>query len=235
MNFGYLAAEPSSFSVMDAAFDAGIVLFDTADVYGGPQSPDMAKGYGISEQTVGRWLRQSGHRDDIVLASKVYQPMGLGPNDRRLSAYHIKRACEASLRRLQTDHIDLYQMHHVDRATSPAGPLDAELRAFVAALLPKQWSPEQISHVLRAEFADQPWRHLAIETLYGAVYRPGDTGLERNSTNAVRTGRRRRRRHPRRCKAAICDPPSMIDQRLAEAEMGAASPAALGRHELDRV
>ena len=59
----------------------------------------------------------SGHRDDIVLATKVYQPMGLGPNDRRLSAYHIRRACEASLRRLQTDHIDLYQMHHVDRAT----------------------------------------------------------------------------------------------------------------------
>src|SRR4029078_3148257 len=77
----------------------------------------MARGYGISEQTVGRWLRHSGHRDDIVLATKVYQPMGLGPNDRKLSAYHIRRACEASLRRLQTDHIDLYQMHHVDRAT----------------------------------------------------------------------------------------------------------------------
>jgi len=77
----------------------------------------MKKGYGIAEETVGRWLQHSGHRDDIVLATKVYQPMGLGPNDRRLSAYHIRRACEASLRRLQTDHIDLYQMHHVDRAT----------------------------------------------------------------------------------------------------------------------
>ena len=77
----------------------------------------MDKGYGISEETIGRWLQRSGRRDDIVLATKVYQPMGLGPNDRRLSAYHIRRACEASLRRLQTDHIDLYQMHHVDRAT----------------------------------------------------------------------------------------------------------------------
>src|SRR5690349_5528609 len=113
----HLADEPRSFAVLDAAFDAGIIFFDTADVYGGPQSPDMAMGYGISEQTVGRWLQRSGHRDDIVLATKVYQPMGLGPNDRRLSAYHIRRACEASLRRLQTDHIDLYQMHHVDRAT----------------------------------------------------------------------------------------------------------------------
>jgi len=117
MNFGYLVDEANSFTVMDAAVDAGINFFDTADVYGGPQSPDMKQGYGVAEETVGRWLQRSGHRDDIVLATKVYQPMGLGPNDRRLSAYHIKRACEASLRRLQTDHIDLYQMHHVDRAT----------------------------------------------------------------------------------------------------------------------
>jgi aryl-alcohol dehydrogenase-like predicted oxidoreductase len=117
MNFGYTVSESDSFTVMDAAFDAGINFFDTADVYGGLQSPDMKKGYGISEETVGRWLQRSGRRDDIVLATKVYQPMGLGPNDRRLSAYHIRRACEASLRRLQTDHIDLYQMHHVDRAT----------------------------------------------------------------------------------------------------------------------
>ena len=117
MNFGYTVDESSSFAVMDAAVDAGINFFDTADVYGGPQTPEMKKGYGIAEETVGRWLKHSGHRDDIVLATKVYQPMGLGPNDRRLSAYHIRRACEASLRRLQTDHIDMYQMHHVDRAT----------------------------------------------------------------------------------------------------------------------
>src|SRR6476646_612567 len=117
MNFGYTVDEATSFAVMDAAIEEGINFFDTADVYGGPQTPDMKKGYGIAEQTVGRWLQRSGHRDDIVLATKVYQPMGLGPNDRRLSAYHIRRACEASLGRLQTDHIDLYQMHHVDRAT----------------------------------------------------------------------------------------------------------------------
>src|SRR5690242_15194738 len=117
MNFGYDVDEASSFEIMNAAIDAGINFFDTADVYGGPQTADMAKGYGISEEIIGRWLRRSGRRDDIVLASKVYQPMGLGPNDRRLSAYHLRRACEASLRRLQTDHIDLYQMHHVDRST----------------------------------------------------------------------------------------------------------------------
>jgi aryl-alcohol dehydrogenase-like predicted oxidoreductase len=117
MNFGFTADEPASSAIMDAAIDAGINLFDTADVYGGLQTPDMEKGYGISEEIIGRWLQRSGRRDDIVLASKVYQPMGLGPNDRRLSAYRIRRACEASLRRLQTDHIDLYQMHHVDRET----------------------------------------------------------------------------------------------------------------------
>nr|WP_033326940.1 aldo/keto reductase [Streptomyces yerevanensis] len=117
MDFGFTVDESTSFAVMDTAIEAGINLFDTADVYGGPQTADMAKGYGVSEETIGRWLKRSGRRDDIVLATKVYQPMGLGPNDRRLSAYHIRRACEASLRRLQTDHIDLYQMHHIDRAT----------------------------------------------------------------------------------------------------------------------
>jgi aryl-alcohol dehydrogenase-like predicted oxidoreductase len=117
MNFGELTDEAESFAIMDEALDAGINLFDTADVYGGPQSPDMEKGFGLSEEVIGRWLAQGGRRGRIVLATKVYQPMETGPNDRRLSAYHIRRACEASLRRLGTDHIDLYQMHHIDRAT----------------------------------------------------------------------------------------------------------------------
>jgi aryl-alcohol dehydrogenase-like predicted oxidoreductase len=117
MRFGFTADERASCAIMDAAIEAGVNFFDTADVYGGPQSPDMEKGYGISEEIIGRWMKRTGRRDEIVLATKVYQPMGTGPNDRRLSAFHIRRACEASLRRLQTDHIDLYQMHHVDRAT----------------------------------------------------------------------------------------------------------------------
>jgi aryl-alcohol dehydrogenase-like predicted oxidoreductase len=118
MNFGELTDEVASFKIMDEALAAGINLFDTADVYGGPQSPDMEKGFGTSEEIIGRWLAQdSSRRDRIVLATKVYQPMGTGPNDKYLSAYYIRRACEASLKRLKTDHIDLYQMHHVDRAT----------------------------------------------------------------------------------------------------------------------
>lgn len=118
MNFGEWTDEPTSFRILDEALDAGINFLDTADVYGGPQAPDMAKGYGISEEIIGRWLTQDrSRRDRIVLATKVYQPMETGPNDKYLSAYHIRRACEASLKRLNTDHIDLYQMHHVDRAT----------------------------------------------------------------------------------------------------------------------
>jgi len=118
MNFGELTDEATSFLIMDEALNAGINFFDTADVYGGPQSPDMAKGFGTSEEIIGHWLAQdASRRNKILLATKVYQPMETGPNDKYLSAYHIRRACEASLKRLKTDHIDLYQMHHIDRAT----------------------------------------------------------------------------------------------------------------------
>jgi aryl-alcohol dehydrogenase-like predicted oxidoreductase len=118
MNFGWVTDEDAAFSIMDETLERGINLFDTADVYGGPQSPDMEQGYGISEEIIGRWLAQGGgRRDRFVLPTKAYQPMGTGPNDRHLSAYHIRKACEDSLRRLQTDHIDLYQMHHIDRST----------------------------------------------------------------------------------------------------------------------
>jgi len=112
MNFGWEASEADAHAIMDHALDLGINFFDTANVYGGQ------RGEGITEQIVGRWLAQRPEsRDRIVLATKVYGRMGDGPNDRGLSAYHIRRACEASLRRLQTDCIDLYQMHHIARDT----------------------------------------------------------------------------------------------------------------------
>ena len=96
MNFGMVADERASFSILDQALHAGINFIDTADVYGGQQSPDMEKGYGISEEIIGRWLAQDGRRERIVLATKVYQPMGNGPNDRRLSAYHIRKAAKTA-------------------------------------------------------------------------------------------------------------------------------------------
>jgi aryl-alcohol dehydrogenase-like predicted oxidoreductase len=112
MNFGPFTSEEDSYKIMDRAFELGINFFDTANVYG------WDKGKGVTENIIGRWLAKGeGRRDKIVLASKVYGEMGDGVNESKLSAYHIKKACEGSLKRLQTDHIDLYQMHHVDRAT----------------------------------------------------------------------------------------------------------------------
>lgn len=112
MNFGTRASEPDSFAIMDAALEAGVNFFDTADVYGG------RKYEGYTEQIIGRWLAQGGQRRErIVLATKCHGEMWTGPNGQGLSAMHIRRACEASLRRLRTDRIDLYQMHHVDRST----------------------------------------------------------------------------------------------------------------------
>jgi len=113
MNFGPLTTEEDSFAIMDKALDLGINFFDTANVYG------WKLGEGVTEQIVGRWFAQGGgRRDRVVLATKVYNRMGEWPNTSRLSALHIRQACEASLKRLQTDHIDLYQFHHVDR-TAP--------------------------------------------------------------------------------------------------------------------
>jgi aryl-alcohol dehydrogenase-like predicted oxidoreductase len=110
MNFGPETTEPDSYAIMDRALELGINFFDTADVYG------WRKGEGVTEQIIGRWWAQGGgRREKVVLATKVYGDMGDWPNESRLSALHIKRACEASLKRLQTDHIDLYQMHHIDR------------------------------------------------------------------------------------------------------------------------
>ncbi|MEZ4727075.1 MAG: aldo/keto reductase [Caldilineaceae bacterium] len=118
LSFGWRTSEADSHAIMDQALTLGINLIDTANVYGVEQPPPVWRGEGIAEQIVGRWLAQGGgRREQIVLATKLYQPMGSGPNERGLSAYHIRRACEESLRRLQTDHIDLYQMHHIDRNT----------------------------------------------------------------------------------------------------------------------
>ena len=117
MNFGWdqpgTEAE-EAFAIMDRALEHGINFFDTANVYGWQR--DGAIGEGRTEQIIGRWFAQGGgRREKVVLATKVFGRMGEWPNESHLSARHIIAACEASLRRLQTDHIDLYQFHHVDR------------------------------------------------------------------------------------------------------------------------
>jgi aryl-alcohol dehydrogenase-like predicted oxidoreductase len=112
MNFGPQTTEVDSFAIMDKALELGINFFDTANVYG------RKLGEGVTEQIIGRWFAQGGgRREKTVIATKVYGRIGDWPNQSRLSALNIRQAAEGSLRRLQTDHIDLYQMHHVDRDT----------------------------------------------------------------------------------------------------------------------
>jgi aryl-alcohol dehydrogenase-like predicted oxidoreductase len=112
MNFGPYTSEEEAQRIMDHALARGINFFDTADVYG------REAGFGTTESIIGRWSAQGGgRREKVVLATKVYGSNGEWPNESRLSARHIRAACEGSLRRLQTDCIDLYQMHHIDRQT----------------------------------------------------------------------------------------------------------------------
>lgn len=116
MNFGWHTSEEDSFKIMDRALELGINFFDTADVYG------WSEEHGYTEEIIGRWLAQGGgRRDAVVLATKVYNPVDRKANlpevnsdGRSLSAYKIMKHCEGSLKRLQTDRIDLYQMHHID-------------------------------------------------------------------------------------------------------------------------
>ncbi|MET7810623.1 aldo/keto reductase [Streptomyces sp. NPDC005395] len=117
MNFGPQTDEADSHAIMDAALDAGINFFDTANVYG------WGENKGRTEEIIGNWFAQGGdRRDKTVIATKVYGNMGADgeawPNHDKLSAVNIRRAVDASLKRLRTDHIDLYQFHHIDRATS---------------------------------------------------------------------------------------------------------------------
>jgi aryl-alcohol dehydrogenase-like predicted oxidoreductase len=121
MNFGPRTGEPDSHAIMDHALELGINFFDTANVYG------QHKGVGATETIVGNWFAKGdGRREKVVLATKVYSEMGSWPNESRLSALNIRRACDESLRRLQTDYIDLYQMHHVYREA----PWDELWQAF---------------------------------------------------------------------------------------------------------
>ena len=112
MNFGPETSESDSHTIMDSAHDRGINFFDTANAYGGD------KGKGATEEIVGRWFAGGGgRREKTVLATKLYGDMDPWPNNGKLSALNIRRALDASLKRLQTDYVDLYQFHHIDRAT----------------------------------------------------------------------------------------------------------------------
>ncbi|MCG2784797.1 MAG: aldo/keto reductase [Anaerolineae bacterium] len=112
MNFGPHTEEKDSFAIMDKALDLGINFFDTANVYG------WKTGEGITEKIVGNWFAQGGgRREKTIIATKAFGRMGDWPNQSRLSARHIREAVEGSLKRMQTDYIDMYQFHHIDRLT----------------------------------------------------------------------------------------------------------------------
>ena len=124
MNFGPLTPPAEAHAIMDHAHEIGINFFDTANRYGGAQSPpgQLAQPgearIGWTEEIIGEWFAGGNRRRErTVLATKLYGSMGDWPNEGKLSALNIRRACDASLRRLRTDYIDLYQMHHIDRDT----------------------------------------------------------------------------------------------------------------------
>ncbi|MDR1824603.1 MAG: aldo/keto reductase [Bifidobacteriaceae bacterium] len=135
MNFGPQTDEAEAFAIMDAALEAGIQFFDTANVYGGWE-PEGHRGW--TEEIMGRWFAQGGgRRERVVLATKVYADFNKDPHDPNdnaggLSAYKIKKSIEGSLRRLQTDHIELYQMHHID-AHAPWDEIFGAFEDLVAA------------------------------------------------------------------------------------------------------
>ena len=123
MTFGAQADDVASFAIMDRAWDGGIRFIDTADVYPVPMSFET---YGATEQIVGRWLRHRGVRDEVILATKGYFPSGPAPHQRGNSRRHLLEACEGSLRRLQTERIDLYLCHGWD----PSVPIEETLRGL---------------------------------------------------------------------------------------------------------
>ncbi len=123
MTFAGQCDEATAVAILDTAADRGVTFLDTADAYPIPPDTETA---GKTEEVIGRWFAQNGRRDEFVLATKCRLRVGTGPNDQGLSRRHIMAACAASLRRLKTDYLDLYQAHMFD----PETPIDETLRAF---------------------------------------------------------------------------------------------------------
>jgi aryl-alcohol dehydrogenase-like predicted oxidoreductase len=169
MTFGREIDEASARPIIARALDAGINFFDTANVYSN----------GASEEIVGRALKDV--RDKVVLATKVYGPMGDAPNDRGASRYHIMNSIQASLRRLQTDHVDLYQIHHFD----PATPLEETLRALddlvragqVRYIGCSNFAAWQVVRALRISDREHLAPFVSVQPRYNLVFREPETEL----------------------------------------------------------
>ncbi|MBX5436681.1 MAG: aldo/keto reductase [Alicyclobacillaceae bacterium] len=170
MTFGNQADKRTSHAILDTAFDAGVTFIDTADMYplGGTYEQ-----LGATEEIIGEWLK--GKRQQVVLATKCFGVMGPGPNDRGLSRKHIMQAVEDSLRRLQTDYIDLYQAHQFD----PTTPLDETLRAFddlvtqgkVRYIGVSNWRAWQVMKALGIQEQRGYCRIVSVQPRYNLLFR----------------------------------------------------------------
>jgi 1-deoxyxylulose-5-phosphate synthase len=176
MTFGHQCDEAASFAILDKAADRGVLFLDTADVYPVPPTPETA---GRTEEIVGRWLK--GKRDRFILATKCRMRVGRGPNDEGLSRRHILQAVEDSLRRLQTDYIDLYQPHLPD----PETPLEETLWALddlvrqgkVRYLGCSNYSAWQMALAL-GKSAQHGWaRFESVQPRYNLLYREIESEL----------------------------------------------------------
>ncbi|MEO6928687.1 MAG: aldo/keto reductase [Casimicrobiaceae bacterium] len=173
--FGWTVDERTSHTLLDTFVDAGFNLIDTADVYSTWVTGHVG---GESETIIGRWLAKRGKRDDVLIATKVGKPMGEGLSG--LSAAYITDAVEASLRRLQTDYIDLYQAHAFDAAT----PLDETLAAFarlieqgkVRAIGASNHTPAQLAAALAASDRLGLPRYATLQPLYNLYDRDAYEG-----------------------------------------------------------
>lgn len=178
MTFGLQCDEKTSFAILDRALEGGIDFIDTADVY--PLGGDVSTA-GRTEEIIGRWMRERGNRGRIVLATKCAGQMGPGPNDGGLSRYHIQRAVEASLRRLQTDVIDLYQVHAFD----PRTPIDETLRALddlvrsgkVRYVGCSNYPAWRLAEALGTSERLSIARYETLQPRYNAIYREIETEL----------------------------------------------------------
>lgn len=172
MTFGNQADEDTSFAIMDAAIEGGIDFFDTADVY--PLGGGLDRN-GATEEIMGRWFTARGKRDDVVLATKCFGAMGSRPNDSGLGRKHVIQACEDSLRRLQTDYIDLYQTHGPDAHV----PVEETMRALDDLVRAGKVRYVGASNYLAWQLADAVWTsrlhgiasYVSLQPRYNLLFR----------------------------------------------------------------
>ena len=189
MTFGGQCDEETSFAILDRAYESGVDFFDTADAYPLGGTPETI---GLTEEIIGRWMAERGLRDRIFLATKCRAPVGPTVNDAGLSRYNIQRAVEASLRRLQTDVIDLYQTHFFD----PHTPIEETLRALddlvhagkVRYVGCSNYPAWQMAEALATSERLGVARYQTIQPRYNLLYRDD---LERRVLDPIRRERER--------------------------------------------